>query len=111
LPKPKRKADELTTHEAVHKLFGKRGVKHLKKRAGTDEPKPEKLPKSKFKTAQKTDHRGCQKAGPALAALVSATPAVSRIPKDCSRGPIDWRKTILTPHVICNRHISLEHAV
>jgi hypothetical protein len=42
MPKPKRKAHALTTHEAVHKLFGKRGVKHLKRVAGTDEQPPEK---------------------------------------------------------------------
>ena len=45
MPKPKRKAHELTTHEAMHKLFPKKAVRHLKKAAGTDEPEPAKPPK------------------------------------------------------------------
>jgi hypothetical protein len=46
MPKPKRKAHELTTHEAMHKLFPKKAIRHLKKAAGTDEP-PIKKPTEK----------------------------------------------------------------
>jgi len=53
LPKPKRKAHELTSHEAIHKLFGKPGVRHLKRVAGTDEPPPETPPKSSSKPPKK----------------------------------------------------------
>jgi hypothetical protein len=42
MPKPKRKARELTTYEAMHKLFPKKAVRQLKKAAGTNEPSAEK---------------------------------------------------------------------
>jgi hypothetical protein len=45
MPRPKRKPHELTSHEAIHKLFPKKVVRHLKKAAGTDEPPSQKAPK------------------------------------------------------------------
>jgi hypothetical protein len=47
--KSKKKANEMTTHEALHRLFGKHGAKHLRNIAEQELPasKPRKSLKNK----------------------------------------------------------------